>query len=178
VLRIDRDFPGAHARLGELLLRRGRRNKAVGHLLAELKTSGGDPTMLQEIGQLLIEARHTRYANSVLRRLVRLTPQDAQAHHNLAVTFFLLQRLEDGIRHCRKALKIRPDYPLALYNLALAHMQQGSVSRARRYISRAITLAPGDERICRLSRRLGGAGLLMRLRKRLGPRCGRRGLPD
>ena len=98
---------------------------------------------------------------------MQLQPDDPQAQHNLAVSYFLLHRLDEGIRCCRRALKLKPDYPLALYNLALAHMHLGQTARARRYAARAVTAAPGDENIRRLSRQLGAGNFWSRLRRRL-----------
>lgn len=167
VLRIDATYGGAHARLAQVLLRTGRGKHAVKHLLAELKSCNDDPVMLQELGQLLIDARHTNRANYVLQRLVKIAPQDPHAHHNLAVSYFMLDQLDDGIRHCRKAIKLRPEYSLALYNLALAHLQRGQLPRARRYAARALAIAPRDSQIQRLSRRLGLTGFWNKLRDRL-----------
>jgi len=167
VLQIDRNYPGSHAQMGRLLLRRKQPRQAVRHLLAELKRCGDDPDMLQAIGQMLIEARQTRRANQVLSRLVTLSPDDPHAHHNLAVSHFMLGRLQDGISHCRKALKLKPDYALAFYNLALAHLQEGSIRRARRYAAKAMMLSPRDEHIRSLSGRLGLGGFWARLRLKL-----------
>ncbi len=170
VLNLDKRYRGAQLRLGRILLRQGLRREAVKRLRAELRRCGDDAEMLHELGELFIEARQMRQANSVLTRLVGLTPDDPHAQHNLAVSFFLLRRLDDGIRHCRKALKLRPDYPLALYNLALAHMQTGQIPRARRYAAKALTLSPRDENVRLLSRQLGLGRFWSRLRVRLTPR--------
>jgi superkiller protein 3 len=167
VLRVDADYPGAHARLGQLLLRRGETQLAAKHLLAELKRCGDQPAMLRELGQLLIEAQQVRQAGEALRRLVTLAPDDAHAHHNLAVSCFMLGELDDGISHCRRALKLKSDYPLALYNLALAHLQKNMTRRARRYASKALALAPTDEQVRRLCGRLGLLGAWTRLKMRL-----------
>jgi tetratricopeptide (TPR) repeat protein len=165
VLRIAPDYPAAHARLGQLLLRTGRTKHAAKHLLAELQRCGDNADMMQELGQLLIEAGHVYRANSVLKRVVRVRPDDAVAHHNLAVSFFMLDQYEDGIRHCRRALKLRKDYPLALFNLALAHFQIGQKSRARRYVGLAMLRSPGDPQLAQLSRRLGMDGLWPRAKE-------------
>ena len=170
VLRIERNYVGAHAKMARLLLAQGRARQAVKHILAELKRSEGDADMLQELGQMLIEANQTHRANSVLQHLVQLAPQDPYAQHNLAVSFFMLHRIDDGIRHCRKALKLKPEYPLALYNLALAHLHKGQITRARRYAAKAITMAPTDAQVQRLARELGGMGFWASLRNRLSPR--------
>ncbi len=98
-----------------------------------------------------------KQANSVLKQLVELAPSDAHARHNLAVSFFRLDKHREGIKHCREALKLKPDYVLAFYNLALAHLRIGEMTRARRYASRAYVLDPHDDSIRNLSRRIDAA---------------------
>ncbi len=173
VLRIDAEYPGAHARLGQIMLRRGRRSRAAGHFLAELKRSGNDASALAELGRLLLEAGQLRHAHAVFQRLTWLRPDDPQAHHNLAVCCFRLERMDEGIRHCRHAVKLRPDYSLALYNLALAHYRTGSRARAQRYVSRAMALAPKQDAIRRLARQLRADGFWGRLRQTLRRAIGR-----
>lgn len=166
VLVLDATYPSGHLKLAEALIRRGRVQEGAKQLILELRRSGDDSQTLKEVGKLLLEAHRCRQANLVLRRAVRLQPDDPQAQHNLAVSYFMLQRLDEGIRWCRRALKLKPDYPLALYNLALAHMHLGQTARARRYAARAMTAAPGDAKIRRLSSRLGAGGFWSRLRGR------------
>jgi tetratricopeptide (TPR) repeat protein len=177
VLQLDPEYGGVHARLARALLSQGgqaNRDQAARHLIAEMRRCGDEPQTLQDIGELLIEARLNDKAHSVLTRVVEITPDDAHALHNLAVSCFIMDDLDQGIRHCRKALKIKPEYPLALYNLALAHMQKGQHTRARRYAQRAMTIAPQDANIRQLSQKLGVGGLLSRLRTKLVSRWQRR----
>jgi tetratricopeptide (TPR) repeat protein len=167
VLAIDERYPCAHLKLAEALVRRGRMQEGAKHLILELRQSGDDRQTLKEVGKLLLEAHRSRQANRVLGRLARLQPDDPHVQHNLAVSYFMLQQLPEGIRCCRRALKLKPDYPLALYNLALAHMRMGQMARARRYAARAVTVAPANENIRRLARRLGAMSFWSRLRNRL-----------
>ncbi len=167
VLRIDRRYPGAHQRLGEVMLRTGRRRQAGVHLLAELRHAGDEPQTLLELGQLLLEAGKVKQAHALLRKLVAGQPNNPHAMHSLAVSYFFLHDLEGGILHCRKALKLKPDYSLALYNLALAHMQKGQLGRARRYAAKAVAAAPADENIRALAGRLGIVGFWTNLKHRL-----------
>ena len=170
VLSLERTYRGASLRLGRILLRQGRRREALPHLRRERRQCDDDPDVLQELGELFIAAGQIRRANEALRRLVERVPDAAGAHHNLAVSYFLLQRFDDGIRHCRRALKLKPDYPLALYNLALAHLHRGQLPRARRYAAKALTLRPRDENVRRLCRQLGVGGFWSRLKVRLVPK--------
>ncbi|MCP4376058.1 MAG: tetratricopeptide repeat protein [bacterium] len=154
-LKSDFTYPLVHARLAGVLLKRGHVQEASRHLLYEIKHAGNDIDILHELGHLLLEAKLIKQANSVLTQLVALVPGDAHARHNLAVSYFQMNNHREGIKHCREALKIKPDYVLAFYNLALAHLRIGEKERARRYASRAYMLAPGDESVRGLSRRIG-----------------------
>ena len=168
VLKLDETVPGVHAKMARALVRKGRPNDAAKHVVLELRQSGADPETLQELGELLIEAQLSRHACKVLTRLVDLRPEDAYAHHNLAVSYFMMGRYGQGILHCRRALKLRPEYPLAMYNLALAYLHLGDKPRARRYAQQAVELAPQDRQIVELCRSLGLQGLWSRIRTRLG----------
>ncbi|MBN1942653.1 MAG: tetratricopeptide repeat protein [Phycisphaerae bacterium] len=169
-LMLETQYPGVRTRLARLLLRQNRQKQAAQMLIEELRRCGSDPSRLQEVGELLIEARQTHKAREVLSRLVEIKPHDAHARHNLAVSCFLLDSLNEGIRHCRQALRLQPKYPLALYNLALAHLRKGQEQRARHYVARAMRLAPEDKNILQLGRRLGLQGFWSKLRVRLVPK--------
>ena len=168
-IELDPKYPGAHTKLARILLRRDTTDAAVTHLLAELDNCAGDAELLSELGELLIEAGQLSQANIAFKRLVSLQPDDSKAQHNLAVSFFMLDKMDEGINHCRKAIKIKPDYSLALYNMALAFLQKGLLPRARRYASQALMAAPSDEEVRDLSRQLGEIGLLSKIQLRLAP---------
>ncbi|MCK5113364.1 MAG: tetratricopeptide repeat protein [Phycisphaerae bacterium] len=169
-LQLDAKYRGAHAKLAKILFHTGHKSEGMEHLQYELGVNSKDPMALQDIGELLIEAQMTDKAHKVLSQLVELNPRDAHARHNLAVSCFLMDNMDEGIAHCRKALKINPHYSLALYNLSLAYMQKGQLSRAKRYITRAVKMSPGDENIQRLSKRLGVEGFWPKIKAQLVPR--------
>ena len=166
VLSVDATYPGAHAKLGEVLLRLGYQQSAAREFEREMNLCGDDRASLRRLGQILLDVGQCSRARPVWRRLVELDGHDAQARHNLAVSFFMMDRLDEGIYHCRKALRIKPDYALALYNLALAHLKKGQIARARRYVARAMAISPHDENIKMLSKRMGMRNLLSRIRLR------------
>jgi len=167
-LRLDADCPNAHAKMAQVLLRQKRVQDAAKHLVAGLKHCKDDPLMLQEYSRILLDAHLTRQANNVLKRLVRVSPRDANAWHNLAVTHFRMDELDEGINGCRKALQLQPEYPLALYNLALAHLKRGETPEARLCVDEGVRLDPANEALQDLTRQLNGRlGVLSRLRRRL-----------
>ena len=158
VIELDEGFPGAHAKIGETLIRTGKHEQAVRHLMLELKRCADDITTLQDLGRLFLEIRLTKQANAVLLHLVELQPDNALARHNLAVSCFMLNKVDEGISHCHRALKINPEYSLAMYNLALAHLQKGQTARAKRYVERALTISPDDKQVLSLAKRMGMRG--------------------
>lgn len=166
-MQLDDKYPCVHARLAQVLIRRGLLQEAAKHLLLEIKRAGNNPELLNQLGHLLLEAHLVKHANAVLRRLVELCPEDPHAQHNLAVSYFKNKKLQEGIVHCRRALKLKPDYSLALYNLALAHMKLGQTKRARRYVSKALEISPNDDNIRDLSHKLEQTGVFKRVMKRL-----------
>jgi len=169
-LSLDGEYRGANARLAKVLFRSGNETEGMEHLQTELKANSDDPLALQDVGELLIEANMTDKAHDVLSQLVEMSPRDAHARHNLAVSCFLMDHMDEGISHCRKALKLNPHYSLALYNLALAYMKKNQLTRAKRYIAQALKMNPGDENIQRLSKKLGVEGLWPKIKARLVPR--------
>lgn len=53
-----------------------------------------------------------------------------------------MQRYEEAIASCDKALKINPEYPYAWYNKAGCHAEQGKVNLAIESLQQAINLDP------------------------------------
>ena len=151
---LDGANPRARVRLAQALLRRDAPQQAAKNLTLAIKSCRNEPRLLQDIGRVLMDAHLTTYAHGVLGRLAKLCPDDAVVRHNLAVTCFRLRRLDEGIRQCRAALRLRPKYPLALYNLAMAHMKLGQLDRARCCVDRAMQIDPSNESFAVLARRL------------------------
>jgi tetratricopeptide (TPR) repeat protein len=63
----------------------------------------------------------------ILSQSVRLAPDNAEAHSNLCYALLHAGRVDEAVDQCRDALRVRPGYPDAQYNLknalALAAMQ-------------------------------------------------------
>jgi Flp pilus assembly protein TadD len=62
---------------------------------------------------MLAVADRPAEAAAAFETLVALTPSDASAHLNLAVTYAQLDRLDDARRHAREALRLNPGYAKA-----------------------------------------------------------------
>jgi Flp pilus assembly protein TadD len=67
----------------------------------------------------------------VLTDTIAKRPGNARAHVNLATALVKAGRVEEGMAHCREALRIKPGYDYAHYNLGVALAVQGRPAEAR-----------------------------------------------
>ncbi len=153
-LALDQDSAQIHVKLAEALLGRGQKQQAGEHLTIAIRAAGDDPRILADCAHVLMQAHRMPQAHKVLQRLVSLCPENAIARHNLAVTCFRMRKLDEGIRHCRAAIRLRRDYPLAWYNLAVAHMKRGEMDRARSCVGRAMKIDPQNPSLADLAQKL------------------------
>jgi tetratricopeptide (TPR) repeat protein len=163
VLRLDAEHPDARRRLAGLLLEKGRdedTRRARELLLTDMRRMGIDtneePDILEELGQLLLDAGLPREAARVFARVLALRPRDHVAVHNLSVAYLELGEIGRGIERAKAALRLNPRFVPAMHNLALAHLRRREWLRARYWARQAVRIAPDDPSLRRL-------GLLLRL---------------
>jgi tetratricopeptide (TPR) repeat protein len=147
VLRVRRD-EAALARLGD----------AAGGL-------PGDSAGLYELGSVQLRKRLYDQAGDSLRKALRLAedeqaPPEALALIQNALGFALAAqgRYPAAIRHYRAALKCRPEYPVAMNNLAFALEKQQKPEEARPLYARVLELEAGNATARRRLRRLERQG--------------------
>ena len=73
---------------------------------------------------------------------VALSPQDAEAHSNLAVTLQKLGRLDEALASCRQAIALKPDLAEAHNNLGNTLQELGRLDEALASYTQAIALKP------------------------------------
>jgi tetratricopeptide (TPR) repeat protein len=103
----------------------------------EERTKGKDPSPddLYELGSVQLRKRLYGQAASTLKQAAKQAqaePAEAQALIQNALGFALAAQSNyaTAIRHYRSALKAKPDYPVALNNLAYALERQGQPEEA------------------------------------------------
>ena len=69
-------------------------------------------------------------------------PEDEKAHFGLAGMLAALGERDGAIRHLDEAVRVRPDFALALSDLGRLHFLNGDVDRAVALFSRAIAASP------------------------------------
>jgi Flp pilus assembly protein TadD len=83
----------------------------------------------------LREAQSQRFPACIdaARRALDLNPRSAEAYNNLGYCYGAMGRLDEGADQLRKALQLRPDFPLASSNLAWIEATKAKVrGNARR----------------------------------------------
>jgi tetratricopeptide (TPR) repeat protein len=156
VLGLEDDYPGARRRVARLLMRRGETGEARRLLrrdlrqLRECERSFTDED-LDELGQLLLDARLPRDGQRVYRVLTERRPESALAWHTLAVAQFNSGDRSAGVISTRRAIRLDPRHIPALHNLALAMIQERQWSRARSIVRRALDVDPDDVMLRRLA---------------------------
>ena len=75
---------------------------------------------------------------------LRLDPQQAGAHNNLALALVRLGRLADALPHYAETVRLLPDSPVVHHNYALALAAAGRRPEAIAEEEAALRLAPGN----------------------------------
>jgi tetratricopeptide (TPR) repeat protein len=76
------------------------------------------------------------------REALRLRPEYADAHNNLAILLRARGRPGEAAKHYQAALRIRPDYPEAHANYAALLVTRGSLDGAAEHFGEALRLRP------------------------------------
>ena len=56
------------------------------------------------------------------KKFVEVTPDNADAWHNMAVGYMQLKKFDAALEPLRKSIELRPDYGTAYYNLAICYL--------------------------------------------------------
>jgi len=95
-------------------------------------------------GASLLRDHDAQGARQVLEQAVRLEPGNAEAWSLLATAYSQLGLEQDAIQAYGNTLRLRPDQPLALYNLGTLQLHQGRFEDAVRYLQSFRKQRPQD----------------------------------
>lgn len=129
-------------------------------------TSSLDAASLYELASVQLRKRLFGQATDTLKAALKQSeaeqsPAEARALMENAMGFALAaqSKYPAAIRHYRSAIKAKPDYPVALNNLAFALEKQAKLEEARQAYSQVLELDPGNKtalkRLKSLDRRAG-----------------------
>jgi Flp pilus assembly protein TadD len=108
LLLVAPDSSLAHNNLGEVLLRKGQLDQAIGHFREAIRLAPKDPVAQCNLGIALDGQGRLDEAISHLRQAVRLAPDDPHPHYNLAVALLGAGQLDEAIDHLQKTLSLAP----------------------------------------------------------------------
>ncbi len=81
-------------------------------------------------------------AKRLYRKVVKIDPNNVQALNNLGVIHMSQKRYKWAITRFKEAIKIKPDYPDAHYNLACLYAQKNDAAQSLLYLKNAIGYNP------------------------------------
>jgi tetratricopeptide (TPR) repeat protein len=146
---------GIHLALAQVAQRRGQVEPALTHLTHELELDGQTPAQVMRIATLTLELDSPQIAIDLLAPLLdpdgdpffETEQQLASALLCRAAALLRLDQWRHGIRDCRAVLALQTNQRDALFNLILAHTQQGRFNRAAVWLRRARQAHPHDREL-------------------------------
>ncbi|NWG13247.1 MAG: tetratricopeptide repeat protein [Acidobacteria bacterium] len=122
--------------LGYSLMKVGRYPEAAVLLRSSLERYGPDAWVYSNLGYVQRCRNELVSAIECYREAWKLSPQDAERSHDLAYALYLNREYEAAIGPFQEAVRLRPDWGLAHYNLSLAywhlHLYAQALIHARR----------------------------------------------
>ncbi|MFX0057598.1 MAG: tetratricopeptide repeat protein [Candidatus Hodarchaeota archaeon] len=76
------------------------------------------------------------------KRIIDIDPNNYRAHYNLGIAYFNTNNLEQALKSCNFALKIKPDYKHCFYNIGLIYEARNQLKAALKYYQKALDIDP------------------------------------
>lgn len=129
-LKLDKDYPQAHASIAEALWAKGDLSGAKDEYLAELRLDGCDIDTLLDMGELLVELKEYDEAGEKFRRVLEQQPEHAGAHFGLGEVAWRQARHDVALDQFKLVLQIDATYPGAQVRLGQVLLAQGQTRQA------------------------------------------------
>ncbi|MBV9180342.1 MAG: tetratricopeptide repeat protein [Acidobacteria bacterium] len=139
----DKD-PEPHLLAGSLLERKQKPAEAEKEYQRALALNPSSPDVLAALTDLDIEQHRLNDAESLLRKLVVVRPDDAGAHLQLGRLLVLLGKKDEAIAEMETGLKLDPSNSHGRRDLADFYSDAGKYGEAERLYSSLLSATPGD----------------------------------
>ena len=107
---------------------------------------------LREEGNALVKEEKYEEAIALYDKSCDLWPTEPKLYTNKAFCFLKLNKLEDTLSNCNKALELDPRNVRALYHAGMAHKMQSKYSDAKKYFQEILTIdennKSAEQRLC------------------------------
>jgi tetratricopeptide (TPR) repeat protein/NAD-dependent dihydropyrimidine dehydrogenase PreA subunit len=110
IVRLDPEFPDAHANLADQLVQAGRAAEAARMLEDLLGRRPGSAAIRLTYGVLLARLGEVERARGEVRRVIADRPEEPRAHHTLARIEAAERRFDEALAACRRAVDLDPGF--------------------------------------------------------------------
>jgi tetratricopeptide (TPR) repeat protein len=132
----------AYNNLGNVLVRQGKTEEAIGHYARALQIRPYFPRAHNNLGKALARQGKNEEAIGHYMKALQLKPDLPEAHNNLGNALARQGKDEEAIDHYTKALQLKPNFAGAHNNLGNVLEHQGRINEAFYHYSMAIQLKP------------------------------------
>jgi tetratricopeptide (TPR) repeat protein len=128
--------------VGDVLRARRFPEDALDYYTYSLQRGGNEIALMNKLGVVQLDLRHTAAARAYFERAVKLKQKDAIAWNNLGAVEYMDGRFATAISNYRRAIKL--DKASAIYhsNLATAYFEEKNYKDARQQFKIALRLDP------------------------------------
>ncbi len=146
--------------LGQVYMRQGRRDEArkiaerarsaaiynlfEDPLMSQVVAEGVSSVLIWERAKAFLDNGNDQQAMLGLRQVLKLKPQNADVHQQLAVAYGNLGDLDRSRRHLERAVALAPDRVDSLIQLVTVQLDQQEPRPAISHLERILELAPDD----------------------------------
>ena len=144
----------AYNNLGNLLVKKGQMNEAIGEYQIALAIDPNLSEAHNDFGNALFHKGELDAAKIELQKALEINPEDANAHYNLGNVFLQKGQLNEAMSQYQKALEIKPNFPDVHNDLGFALAQKGQLDEAIAEFQKALEI---DPKIAQAHNNLGNA---------------------
>lgn len=112
------------------------------YIYALQKGGGNEVTLMNKLGVVQLDLRHTAAARAYFERAVKLKKKDAVAWNNLGAVEYIDARFGTAISDYNRAIKLNKTSAIYHSNLATAYFEQKEYKNARQQFKIALKLDP------------------------------------
>jgi tetratricopeptide (TPR) repeat protein len=140
ILQIDPNLPGAHYRLGRMILRADPSNRgneeALVQFQKELEINPVDVPTHVEIGELQLQFHQFDEASRSFSRALELDPSYAAARVGLAKGWIARKEYQKAVEQLDEAVRQAPEDETIYYNLMIAFRSMGRLDQAQKALGK------------------------------------------
>lgn len=146
-LRLDRNLPGIHYKMGRLFLERGMHEEAQKEFLEVLNVNPHHAFALEGMGWVFFKTGDLEKAEKNLQHAIVLDEGLWQTHHLLGIIYDRQQNYEGAIQQYRKAIALKPNMSMLFNNLGMSLLLRGDYGEALKSFTEALRLENSNTKI-------------------------------